>query len=1354
MKTALLSLLLPLASVVNAQTTTGSNEWYVVYPDRCAKDCDDPADPDCGGLTTNPETYATVTQCCETKLSWIVTGLCEANSQDAIAEYVGTSEWYANSVEEKCVKDCDPSTGDEECGGIVTNTYTDLFADVTTCCATKLSSLNEDWCVSNSDPTSTGTGLYFPDSTLGYCVLDEDEATCPADTECKRATSQDSDLYDTATECCTSKFSYVTLEICEASGGFTDMWAVDYPNNVCKLDCDPDTAADPTICASPGVTDTLYDTPEECCVDKLGTVQYCAEYSQNVEPTGSLEWYVSHVDGICKKDCPEDPAGDLTCGGLATPDVTTFATEVLCCEGGLASVSSEYCEAMSLATVDWPGTGKYYSDGVNNRCVEDCEVGATSINGGTCGGIISDASVTLHDDSASCCSTELSYLDEDWCVDNSLETPVGTLKYMADTAGFCAQDVEPCDPAVAVCDRATANDKLYADIASCCATMPYITEELCLTRSVIDTYTDLWFVDGNLKCAKDCDVEGGDLACEEIPSMDITLYDSEVICCDENLGSLKDEYCEDISLGVEHMGTETYYTDFFNNRCVADCAEGETAADGGACGGIITDASVPLFTDAVTCCADTLTSVDPAYCADRSLAVPVGTGSYFADSAGFCVMDDVDSSDTTPCDPATLICDAATASDKLYADVATCCATMPYITTELCVTRSAVDTYTDLFFVDTASNCAVDCDPASGPPCAEIPSMDVELFDSEATCCEEKLAFVASEYCEATSRGEDFPGTGEYYTDGTNNRCVADCAEGEVSADGGVCGGIITDASVPTFLDSALCCSSTLSYVDPDFCADRSLDVPVGTSKYIADSAGFCAMDDADLSDTTPCDPASIVCDTATASDKLYDDVATCCASMAWITTELCETRSAVDTYTNLFFVDTTTNCAVDCDPASGAPCAEIPGMDITLFDSEVTCCEEKLGSVAKEYCEALSRGEDFPGTGKYYTDFINNRCVEDCEVGATSINGGTCGGIVMDASVTLYDDAATCCSTTLSTIDPDFCADRSLETPVGTSKYFADSAGFCVLDVEPCDPVTQVCGMATADDMLSVDIATCCADSLPYITTELCESRSDIAVLYTDLWFVDGLMCVQDCDPTAGPPCGEVTDMSIALHDTVDLCCAEKLSFMDSDQCIAISEAGSIEGYEGSSKWHGAAENKCVLDCEEGTADFCGGIVDPNSEQLFDDAASCCAGIYNYVDAELCEALSTDTYTNKFYVDYPSMVCKQHCEETGTPPCGGHPTEITMDIFADLETCCDEKLDWVHYCEEDSMGTEPAGTGEFYIDWARMLCVQDCPEANGAPCGGVAPGWVSTFYSNPDSCCIAHLSEKFNDPEQDCVPV
>ena len=47
----------------------------------------------------------------------------------------------------------------------------------------------------------------------------------------------------------------------------------------------------------------------------------------------------------------------------------------------------------------------------------------------------------------------------------------------------------------------------------------------------------------------------------------------------------------------------------------------------------------------------------------------------------------------------------------------------------------------------------------------------------------------------------------------------------------------------------------------------------------------------------------------------------------------------------------------------------------------------------------------------------------------------------------------------------------------------------------------------------------------------------------------------------------------------------------------------------------------------------------------------------------------------------------------------------------------------------------------KFYADQSASVCKQDCPAANGLPCGGSPPDTSLKLYSSLESCCAAKIA-------------
>lgn len=130
----------------------------------------------------------------------------------------------------------------------------------------------------------------------------------------------------------------------------------------------------------------------------------------------------------------------------------------------------------------------------------------------------------------------------------------------------------------------------------------------------------------------------------------------------------------------------------------------------------------------------------------------------------------------------------------------------------------------------------------------------------------------------------------------------------------------------------------------------------------------------------------------------------------------------------------------------------------------------------------------------------------------------------------------------------------------------------------------------------------------------------------------------------------------------------------------------------------------------------------------------------------------STDTLeSDEYYFDYQSESCKQNClKDTPGKNCGGL-ADGWMKRFDTAEKCCEEKLWWVNQgkCKADSTGSAAdlaaanAGTGKWYVDWIKEMCVKDCSTSATDPaCGGLAEKWEETrLFSSANDCCSDSLS-------------
>lgn len=127
-------------------------EFYVDYDnDRCIQSCflKDSSDTiNCGGLAAKWQTtFATAAECCSTTLFWTNQQACVASSTKSAAAtdptLLGSSKWYVDWKQFKCVKDCDESLS--QCGGLA-KSWDELYDTSAQCCGERLSYIETEDC--------------------------------------------------------------------------------------------------------------------------------------------------------------------------------------------------------------------------------------------------------------------------------------------------------------------------------------------------------------------------------------------------------------------------------------------------------------------------------------------------------------------------------------------------------------------------------------------------------------------------------------------------------------------------------------------------------------------------------------------------------------------------------------------------------------------------------------------------------------------------------------------------------------------------------------------------------------------------------------------------------------------------------------------------------------------------------------------------------------------------------------------------------------------------------------------------------------------------------------------------------
>jgi len=238
----------------------GSGLWYVSHAGgKCVTDCNEGSGATCGGLA-NPfsdDLFTNPRDCCKSDLPWIFLEFCEAESLISSC-YAGTGLYYRGDAagSEVCVRDCDPSTGDTTCGGIVEDTYVVLHDSAKDCCSPEYGWIENDLCAARSDQLPLNS--YWPDMLNGKCIKDTE---MPAE-------DLDVPIYNSASECCKASIHWVSVAECVATSGGnpavaqgTGQFFVDWVTEQCVQDCEGPSPCGGTVKS----WEELYDTENACC---------------------------------------------------------------------------------------------------------------------------------------------------------------------------------------------------------------------------------------------------------------------------------------------------------------------------------------------------------------------------------------------------------------------------------------------------------------------------------------------------------------------------------------------------------------------------------------------------------------------------------------------------------------------------------------------------------------------------------------------------------------------------------------------------------------------------------------------------------------------------------------------------------------------------------------------------------------------------------------------------------------------------------------------------------------------------------------------------------------------------------
>jgi len=150
------------------------------------------------------------------------------------------------------------------------------------------------------------------------------------------------------------------------------------------------------------------------------------------------------------------------------------------------------------------------------------------------------------------------------------------------------------------------------------------------------------------------------------------------------------------------------------------------------------------------------------------------------------------------------------------------------------------------------------------------------------------------------------------------------------------------------------------------------------------------------------------------------------------------------------------------------------------------------------------------------------------------------------------------------------------------------------------------------------------------------------------------------------------------------------------------------------------------VKDCKTGSPG-CGGLVSEPHVQLYESLDTCCAAQFSWVTSGLCLSRSNSTTTDQYWADKTNSKC---VKDSITPA-----KDLTVALYKTAKECCEESIPWKRAaaCIAVSTGEAAQGSNEFYVDWKRGKCIQDCEGAT--PCGGLAKSWDNIYPSGKECC-------------------
>mmetsp|Transcript_31509 Transcript_31509/g.60108 ORF Transcript_31509/g.60108 Transcript_31509/m.60108 type:complete len:784 (-) Transcript_31509:593-2944(-) len=223
-------------------------------------------------------------------------------------------------------------------------------------------------------------------------------------------------------------------------------------------------------------------------------------------------------------------------------------------------------------------------------------------------------------------------------------------------------------------------------------------------------------------------------------------------------------------------------------------------------------------------------------------------------------------------------------------------------------------------------------------------------------------------------------------------------------------------------------------------------------------------------------------------SQWIYDDIDSCCDRYYNWDAISCRIKSdgaTADAATNKWYVNHIDEvCEQDCHESNGGSCGGLVPSWKVLYETSASCCENVLTWISPFICEAASGGMTYSGSEKWYADFSNTKCVQDCANAAHP----ACGGILTSAFVDLFDTADSCCANRLGWVQSKSCKSSSTNTAIssaGSGDYYVNyRLSRCVKD---CVGAAPCGGLANSWDQTFPSAHECCSTKLWWLDVSDC---------------------------------------------------------------------------------------------------------------------------------------------------------------------------------------------------------------------------------------------------------------------------